>query len=187
MLLQTDVYIQQCILQTPQVTQCSGLHTQPGTNIIRVWATWVRNSITVGTLVWDQSKWHQTSVSPLSPRITECKSGWAGSHLETWISCKSEAGCEFSPCASTVPNITLNVLKWCYSLSDSLQHFVCFIFREAAAFQRYNQTTLLIGFDQDFENIERISLTFSTGSVIGPKFKLRILQMRLRSVTNPER
>ncbi|XP_065495854.1 lipase member H isoform X2 [Caloenas nicobarica] len=58
---------------------------------------------------------------------------------------------------------------------------------EAAAFQQYNQITLLIGFDQDFENIERISLTFSTGSVIGPKFKLRILQMRFRSLTNPER
>ncbi|XP_030899569.2 lipase member H isoform X2 [Melopsittacus undulatus] len=58
---------------------------------------------------------------------------------------------------------------------------------EAAAFQRYNQITLLAGFDQDFENIERISLMFSTGSVISPKFKLRILQMRLRSLTDPER
>ncbi|NXU53306.1 LIPH Lipase, partial [Turnix velox] len=58
---------------------------------------------------------------------------------------------------------------------------------EAATFQQYNQVTLLMGFDQDFENVERISLTFSTGSVIGPKFKLRILQMRFRSLTNPER
>ncbi|NXE53902.1 LIPH Lipase, partial [Casuarius casuarius] len=58
---------------------------------------------------------------------------------------------------------------------------------ETAAFRQYNQIPLLIGFDQDLENVERISLTFSTGSVIGPKFKLRILQMRLRSITNPER
>ncbi|XP_032049136.1 lipase member H [Aythya fuligula] len=58
---------------------------------------------------------------------------------------------------------------------------------EAAAFQQYNQISLLIGFDQDFENVKRISLTFSTGSVIGPKYKLRILQMRFRSLTNPER
>ncbi|XP_031975300.1 lipase member H isoform X3 [Corvus kubaryi] len=58
---------------------------------------------------------------------------------------------------------------------------------EAATFQQYNQITLLIGFDQDLETVERISLTFSTGSVIGPKFKLRILQMRFRSLTNPER
>ncbi|XP_051481939.1 lipase member H [Apus apus] len=58
---------------------------------------------------------------------------------------------------------------------------------EAAAFQQYNQITLLIGFDRDFEKVKKISLTFSTGSVIGPKFKLRILQMRFRSLTNPER
>ncbi|XP_077039878.1 lipase member H isoform X4 [Agelaius phoeniceus] len=58
---------------------------------------------------------------------------------------------------------------------------------EAATFQKYKQITLLIGFDQDLENVERISLTFSTGSVIGPKFKLRILQMRFHSLTNPER
>ncbi|KAJ7418659.1 Lipase member H [Willisornis vidua] len=58
---------------------------------------------------------------------------------------------------------------------------------EAATFQQYNQITLLIGFDQDLKNIERISLTFSTGSVIGPKFKLRILQMKFQSLTNPER
>ncbi|XP_071293450.1 lipase member H isoform X4 [Agelaius tricolor] len=58
---------------------------------------------------------------------------------------------------------------------------------EAATFQKYKQITLLIGFDQDLENVERISLTFSTGSLIGPKFKLRILQMRFHSLTNPER
>ncbi|NWI15944.1 LIPH Lipase, partial [Crypturellus soui] len=56
-----------------------------------------------------------------------------------------------------------------------------------AAFQQYSQIPLLIGFDQDLENIQRISLTFSTGSVIGPKFKLRVLRMRLRSITNPKR
>ncbi|NXI75850.1 LIPH Lipase, partial [Rhipidura dahli] len=58
---------------------------------------------------------------------------------------------------------------------------------EAATFQQYKQITLLIGFDQDPEHVERISLTFSTGSVIGPKFKLRILQMKFRSLTNPKR
>uniref|UniRef100_A0A8C3TDC3 Lipase H n=1 Tax=Chelydra serpentina TaxID=8475 RepID=A0A8C3TDC3_CHESE len=58
---------------------------------------------------------------------------------------------------------------------------------EVATFQQYNQASVLSGFDQDFEKIARISLAFSTGSVIGPKHKLRILQMRLRSITNPER
>ncbi|NXC39656.1 LIPH Lipase, partial [Penelope pileata] len=58
---------------------------------------------------------------------------------------------------------------------------------EAAAFQQYNQISLLVGFNQDLENVKRISLTFSTGSVVGPKFKLRILQMRFRPLTHPER
>ncbi|NWU97369.1 LIPH Lipase, partial [Upupa epops] len=58
---------------------------------------------------------------------------------------------------------------------------------EAAAFQQYNQITLLTGFDQDLEKVESISLTFSTGAVIGPRFKLRILQMRFRSLTHPGR
>ncbi|OXB65286.1 hypothetical protein ASZ78_001593 [Callipepla squamata] len=58
---------------------------------------------------------------------------------------------------------------------------------EAAAFQQYQHTSLLVGFKRDFENIQRISVTFSTGSAIGPKFKLRILRMRLQSLTNPGR
>ncbi|XP_030432325.1 lipase member H isoform X2 [Gopherus evgoodei] len=58
---------------------------------------------------------------------------------------------------------------------------------EVATFQQFNQASLIAGFDQDFEKIARISLAFSTGSVIGPKHKLRILQMRLRSITYPER
>ncbi|XP_050821539.1 lipase member H isoform X2 [Gopherus flavomarginatus] len=58
---------------------------------------------------------------------------------------------------------------------------------EVATFQQFIQASLIAGFDQDFEKIARISLAFSTGSVIGPKHKLRILQMRLRSITYPER
>ncbi|XP_067394861.1 lipase member H isoform X1 [Emydura macquarii macquarii] len=58
---------------------------------------------------------------------------------------------------------------------------------EVATFQQYSQTSLVAGFDQDFEKIARISLAFSTGTVIGPKHKLRILQMRLKSISNPKR
>ncbi|XP_067394862.1 lipase member H isoform X2 [Emydura macquarii macquarii] len=57
---------------------------------------------------------------------------------------------------------------------------------EVATFQQYSQTSLVAGFDQDFEKIARISLAFSTGTVIGPKHKLRILQMRLKSISNPK-
>ncbi|XP_014374187.1 lipase member H isoform X1 [Alligator sinensis] len=58
---------------------------------------------------------------------------------------------------------------------------------EAAVFQQHRQTILLTGFDQDLDEVQRMSLTFSTGTVVGPKYKLRILQMRLWSISNPER
>ncbi|XP_025963793.1 lipase member I isoform X2 [Dromaius novaehollandiae] len=58
---------------------------------------------------------------------------------------------------------------------------------EAATFQQYRRVKILTGFYQDFDKISRISLTFSTKTVIGPKYKLRILQMRLKSLNNPER
>ncbi|XP_025907436.1 lipase member I [Nothoprocta perdicaria] len=58
---------------------------------------------------------------------------------------------------------------------------------EAATFQQYRRVKILTGFYQDLDKISRISLTFSTKSLIGPKYKLRILQMRLKSLNNPER
>ncbi|XP_006136992.2 lipase member I isoform X1 [Pelodiscus sinensis] len=58
---------------------------------------------------------------------------------------------------------------------------------EAATFQQYRQASVLAGFYEDFEKISRISLTFSTRTLTGPKYKLRILRMRLRSITYPER
>uniref|UniRef100_A0A8C8RCS5 Lipase domain-containing protein n=1 Tax=Pelusios castaneus TaxID=367368 RepID=A0A8C8RCS5_9SAUR len=58
---------------------------------------------------------------------------------------------------------------------------------EAATFEQYRQAGILAGFDEDFDKISKISLTFSTRTLIGPKYKLRILRMRLRSLTNPER
>uniref|UniRef100_A0A8B9QD05 Lipase domain-containing protein n=1 Tax=Apteryx owenii TaxID=8824 RepID=A0A8B9QD05_APTOW len=58
---------------------------------------------------------------------------------------------------------------------------------EAATFQQYRRVKILTGFYQDIDKILRISLTFSTKTLIGPKYKLRILQMRLKSLNNPER
>ncbi|NXT92070.1 LIPH Lipase, partial [Anhinga rufa] len=58
---------------------------------------------------------------------------------------------------------------------------------EASTFQQYKRVKILTGFYQDLDKISRISLTFSTKTLIGPKYKLRILQMRLKSLTNPER
>ncbi|KAH1186277.1 lipase member I [Mauremys mutica] len=58
---------------------------------------------------------------------------------------------------------------------------------EAATFQQYRQASVFVGFYEDFDKISRISLTFSTRTLIGPKYKLRILRMRLRSATDPGR
>uniref|UniRef100_A0A8D2CS36 Lipase H n=1 Tax=Sciurus vulgaris TaxID=55149 RepID=A0A8D2CS36_SCIVU len=58
---------------------------------------------------------------------------------------------------------------------------------EPATFQKYHQVSLLARFNQDLDKVATISLVFSTGSVIGPKYKLRILRIRLRSLVHPER
>ncbi|KAJ1071005.1 hypothetical protein CapIbe_000428 [Capra ibex] len=58
---------------------------------------------------------------------------------------------------------------------------------EPATFQKYHQVSLLARFSQDLDKVEAISLVFSTGSVIGPRYKLRILRMKLRSLGHPER
>nr|XP_028582763.1 LOW QUALITY PROTEIN: lipase member H-A-like [Podarcis muralis] len=57
----------------------------------------------------------------------------------------------------------------------------------AAAFHQYRQAHLLAGFDVDFDNVSKIALTFSTRNAIGPKYKLRVLQMRLKSLSDPQR
>ncbi|XP_043914784.1 lipase member H isoform X2 [Protopterus annectens] len=59
--------------------------------------------------------------------------------------------------------------------------------RTEAKFEQYNQVTLLIKFDEDLQKIAKIFLTFHTNNVIGPKYKLRILRLRLRPLTHPDR
>ncbi|NWI58939.1 LIPH Lipase, partial [Calyptomena viridis] len=58
---------------------------------------------------------------------------------------------------------------------------------EASTFQQYKRVKILTGFYRDIEKISKISLTFSTKTLIGPKQKLRVLQMKLKSLNNPER
>ncbi|NXC00728.1 LIPH Lipase, partial [Orthonyx spaldingii] len=58
---------------------------------------------------------------------------------------------------------------------------------EASIFQQHQRAKILTGFHRDIEKIAKISLTFSTKTLIGPKYKLRILQMKLKSLNNPKR
>ncbi|KAM4795631.1 LOW QUALITY PROTEIN: lipase member I [Rhinophrynus dorsalis] len=59
--------------------------------------------------------------------------------------------------------------------------------QDAATFEQYEEMSLLAKFDKDFRSISRIFVTFTTGSVIGPKYKLKVLRMRLRPLTNVNR
>ncbi|MBN3276246.1 LIPH Lipase, partial [Polyodon spathula] len=58
---------------------------------------------------------------------------------------------------------------------------------KASKFEEYTETQLLAQFDKDVENVQKISVKFSTGNVIGPKYKLRVIRMRLRSLDSKNR
>ncbi|XP_037381131.1 lipase member H [Talpa occidentalis] len=58
---------------------------------------------------------------------------------------------------------------------------------EPSTFQKYQQVSLLARFNKDLDKVASISLVFSTGNIIGPKYKLRILRMKLRSLAHPDR
>uniref|UniRef100_A0A8C5L560 Lipase member H n=1 Tax=Jaculus jaculus TaxID=51337 RepID=A0A8C5L560_JACJA len=58
---------------------------------------------------------------------------------------------------------------------------------EPATFQKYHQVSLLARFNQDLDTVAAISLVFSTGSIIGPKYTLRVLRIKLRSLAHPDR
>ncbi|KAH0624905.1 hypothetical protein JD844_032806 [Phrynosoma platyrhinos] len=58
---------------------------------------------------------------------------------------------------------------------------------DAASFHQYKQAKILAGFYPDFDNISKIALTYSTRNTVGPKYKLRVLEMRLKSLSNSKR
>lgn len=58
---------------------------------------------------------------------------------------------------------------------------------EPSAFEKYHQVSLLARFNRDMDKVAEISLLFSTGSVVGPTYKLRVLKMKLRSLAHPDR
>lgn len=57
----------------------------------------------------------------------------------------------------------------------------------ASKFKKYTETTLLAQFDKDIQAVEKVSLKFSTGNVLKPKYKLRILRIRLTPLERKER
>ncbi|CAH2219414.1 lipase member I [Pelobates cultripes] len=59
--------------------------------------------------------------------------------------------------------------------------------RDPATFEQYKEVSLLAKFDKDFAVISKVFVTFTTGSIIGPKCKLGVQRMRLRPITNLNR
>ncbi|CAJ1064025.1 lipase member H-like [Xyrichtys novacula] len=57
----------------------------------------------------------------------------------------------------------------------------------AAKFQKFTETRLFAHFNKDIQLVKKVSLTFSTGNVFKPKYKLRILRVRLTHLEREER
>ncbi|XP_062377985.1 lipase member H isoform X1 [Sardina pilchardus] len=54
-------------------------------------------------------------------------------------------------------------------------------------FEQYTSTRLLAQFDEDLYPIQKISLRIVTGNVIGPRYKLRLLRIRITPLNKPDR
>lgn len=59
--------------------------------------------------------------------------------------------------------------------------------RKLLRFEQYTSTRLLAQFDEDLPQIQKISMRISTGNVIGPRYKIRLLRVRLTPLDRPER
>lgn len=57
----------------------------------------------------------------------------------------------------------------------------------AFEFKRFAETRLFAQFDKDIKSVKKISLKFSTGNVLKPKYKLRVLRVRLTPLERKER
>ncbi|XP_023693709.1 lipase member H [Paramormyrops kingsleyae] len=58
---------------------------------------------------------------------------------------------------------------------------------KATKFQQYKTTNLLAQFDKDIHPVRKMSVQFSTGNLIGPRYKLRLLYLRLSALEHPDR
>uniref|UniRef100_A0A3P9HGJ6 Lipase member H-like n=1 Tax=Oryzias latipes TaxID=8090 RepID=A0A3P9HGJ6_ORYLA len=54
-------------------------------------------------------------------------------------------------------------------------------------FEQYTSTRLLAQFDEDIQNIQKISMRISTGNIIGPRYKMRLIRIRFTPLDHPER
>uniref|UniRef100_A0A8D0AWM3 Lipase, member Ib n=1 Tax=Sander lucioperca TaxID=283035 RepID=A0A8D0AWM3_SANLU len=60
-------------------------------------------------------------------------------------------------------------------------------FTELFRFEQYTSTRLLAQFDDDLQQVQKISMRINTGNVIGPRYKIRLLRIRFTPLERPER
>uniref|UniRef100_A0A8C9W1D1 Lipase, member Ib n=1 Tax=Scleropages formosus TaxID=113540 RepID=A0A8C9W1D1_SCLFO len=53
--------------------------------------------------------------------------------------------------------------------------------------EQYTATRMLAQFDEDLHPVQKISIRFITGNMIGPKYKFRLLRLRLTPLENSDR
>ncbi|XP_017572469.1 lipase member H isoform X1 [Pygocentrus nattereri] len=54
-------------------------------------------------------------------------------------------------------------------------------------FEQYTATRMLAQFDEDLYPVQKISLRIITGNVIGPRYKLRLIRIRITPLDQPDR
>ncbi|KAI3373624.1 hypothetical protein L3Q82_022216 [Scortum barcoo] len=64
---------------------------------------------------------------------------------------------------------------------------VATIDHKAVEFQRYTETTLFAHFNKDIKSVKKMSLKYSYGNALMPKYKLRVLRIRLSHLERSQR
>ncbi|XP_070839348.1 lipase member H [Chaetodon trifascialis] len=81
-------------------------------------------------------------------------------------------------------------VRWGYitvKLSSNGKEAVATIDHKAAKFQSFTETKLFAQFDKDTQSVEKMSLKYSTGNVFKPKYKLRVLRVRVTHLERMDR
>ncbi|XP_033834325.1 lipase member H [Periophthalmus magnuspinnatus] len=111
-------------------------------------------------------------------------------HTTTYF--KTNPKIPFCMTAYTVDIVTWNQeVRFGYitiKLHSGSKEALATIDHEASKFKKFTETRMLAHFDSYIESpVDKLSLTFTTGNVFKPPYKLRVLRLRLTPVENKER
>ncbi|KAM6986669.1 lipase member H [Aplochiton taeniatus] len=79
---------------------------------------------------------------------------------------------------------------WAYitiKLHSNGKETVAKIDHKASKFQKYTEARLLAQFDQDIQRVQKVSIKFATRNAFKPKYKLRVLRIRLTHLERRDR